>query len=278
MESLKKIVQGCRQNYEKVILTVALVGLGWAVWELYKTSLEEEKINAEYIKDVETKAGKPVSPVDLTRNQAALKNASNAPSFNLAGGHYLFNPVIWQRKTDGSLLKVSTGKEIGPSVLVATNIRPLRLHIALDRVAASGTGPDLAVTGYHMVSTNEAALPPQSQRQTQFANINGTNRNALFILREIKGPPEAPTELIVELRDSGERVKVLPGQPFTRTIAYEADLLYPNSGTTYLRKRKDHIIKVAGDPYKIADITTDMVVVFDESNLKTYNVKLVPPP
>ena len=100
MESLKKIVQGCRQNYEKVILTVALVGLGWAVWELYKTSLEEEKINAEYIKDVETKAGKPVSPVDLTRNQAALKDASNAPSFNLAGGHYLFNPVIWQRRTD----------------------------------------------------------------------------------------------------------------------------------------------------------------------------------
>lgn len=273
MEFLKKIAQGCRQHYEKVILTGALIGLGLAVWFLYEASLAEETKTAEYLKGVAKRPVKPVPPLDLARTQAALKKASSPPSFNLSSGHYLFNPVTWQLGRDGNFIKIATGKEVGLSVLIASRIRPLNLSIALDRVATSGEPPNVTVNGYQMVSTNDAA-PSHLRRLPQFATVNATNRNAVFILREVKGPPEAPTELIVELRDTGERVSVLPNKPFTRTVDYEADLTYPITGKTYPRQRKGKIITAGGDTGKIAEITADTVVLSDESNQKTYNVRL----
>ena len=274
MDFLKKIIHGCKQHYEKVILTVTLIGLGLAVWFLYQASLNEQQKIVEYQKGVEKRPVRPLPPINLARSQEALKKAASPPALNLTGGHYLFNPVTWQVGKDGKWVKIVTGKEIGPSVMIATNIRPLNFSVALDRVATSGTGPDLTVTGYHLVTTNEAALLRQPKRQMQFAHVGVSNRTDTLFLREVKGPPAEPSELVVEIRETGERVRVLPGQPFTRTVAYEADLIYPITGKRYSNVRKGQILTVAGDSYKVTDITAETVVLSDESNLKTYNVPL----
>jgi hypothetical protein len=93
-------------------------------------------------------------------------------------------------------------------------------------------------------------------------------------LREVKGPPEAPTEMILELRDSGERVSLTPEKPYLRTLAYEADLKYGPTGRTYTKKRKGDPIDISGQPHKIVDIAADKIVLSDDSNGATCDIML----
>jgi len=134
----------------------------------------------------------------------------------------------------------------------------------------------VAVSGYHMVTTNEAVAGNQ-RRTTGLYALNETNK-PVFILREVKGPPEAPSEMIVELKGSTERVALTPEKPYVSTLAYEADLKYAPTGRTYLKKRKNDPLDISGQPHKIMDITADKVVLSDDSNGAACDLKLNPAP
>src|SRR5882672_4753020 len=196
MDQLKKIGQLCRQHYEKLILVFVLLLLAGAVWYLYQASQEEGEATRKMTEGFKTPKGVGVLPANLDRFTAAMKVATNPPTLNYAGKHNLFNPVKWQQpRGGGPITKVQLGTEVGIYTLKITSISPLRLTIAYDRVAATGA----EVTGYHIVVTNEVATTAKFRRIAQYVPTGATNTQ-VFILTEVKGPPEAPTELVAQLK------------------------------------------------------------------------------
>src|SRR6185436_20909787 len=96
MEKLQNISQLCRQHYEKLILSVALLLLAGAVVYLFN----ESKAQAVKIREIpigyEKKKVNPVQPVDLNPFLAVLKQAEKAVPLDFSGPHNLFNPVQWR--------------------------------------------------------------------------------------------------------------------------------------------------------------------------------------
>src|SRR4051812_26376575 len=108
MEFLKK-------HYEKILLSIVLLGVAIAAGWL-PFAIAEAKI----VLDARTKtlpAPKLVKPIDLTSNEAAVSRLKEATVLSFSGAHNLFNPVVWKQKFDGTLLKVTTGNEIGLKAL-----------------------------------------------------------------------------------------------------------------------------------------------------------------
>jgi hypothetical protein len=280
MEQLKKLTASCRQNYEKLVLVVALLLLAGAVWYLYAESQkqkQEQEAEPEKVKN--TGKDKRLPLVNLARFADATRDATNPPVVNYSGEHNLFNPVKWQvQKAGEKPIKVKTGKEVGADSFQIVRVTPLSLTIAYDRAAISGTPPDINVTGYHMVVTNEAATLPGLRRITQFVQMNATNTK-VFLLTEVKGPKEAPAELVATLRDfNNESVSLTTNKPYVRTVGYEAVLKYPTQNRTYPPVRKESAVDIDGEPYKVVDITPTRVVLSDDSNGKRYVIEQIAAP
>jgi hypothetical protein len=199
-----------------------------------------------------------------------MKIVTNPPTLNYAGAHNLFNPVKWQQpRGGGQIVKVVSGAEVGANAMRIASISPLHLSIAFGNPAKTGD----EVTGYHIVITNDLVVRPRNPRLPQFVPAGATNTQ-VFILNEVKGPPDLPTELIAQLKDfNNEKITFAPDKPYTRVVGYEAELVYPISGKRYPRLRKDSPLDIEGEPYKVVDITANKVVVSDDSNGKRYTIE-----
>src|SRR5688572_17731161 len=165
MDSVKKYGEILKQHYEKVILIVALVGLGVAVFYLYgETQKEKDKIS-EFFQDVGRRAVKPVPPVNLTNYTAVIHKAQNPPPLDLGLPHNVLNPVKWKQTANGDLFKEIIGTESGIDLLEVTRHDALDFSIHFERVAGSG---------YWINITNEVAAA-FGRRVAQFATLNATN-------------------------------------------------------------------------------------------------------
>ena len=102
---------------------------------------------------------------------------------------------------------------------------------------------------------------------------NETNK-ALLILREIKGAPENP-ELVMEIKDTGERVTISKEKPFVRTNTFEADLKWKVENKTFNRQRTNSVLRLGSDDYKIVAINPNEVVM-SAANDKKYTLRYQP--
>jgi len=250
MESLKRLGDICRQHYEKLILIIALIVLGGAVWYHYMENESQKEKIKELFTDVKRKPAKGVRPADLTNYAVALTKLQNPPPLDFGLPHYLLNPVKWKKSSQG-LIKEITGTESGPDLLEITSIIPLNFVIAFERTA----GP-----GYWINVTNEVVpVGGGNRRIAQFATLNSTNTK-VFILREVKGAPEDPAELVLELKESGERVTISKEKPFMRAEAWQADLRYPLENKTFLKQRVGAQLTFGGEDYKIVTINQNEII------------------
>lgn len=270
MDQLKKIGQLCQQHYEKLILVFVLLLLAGAVWYLFQASQTEAEATRSMTEGFKTKSRSQVDPVNLDRFTAAMKIVTNPPVLNYAGAHNLVNPVKWQQpRGGGQIIKVVSGAEVGANAMRIVSMGPLNLTVAFDKPALSGD----EVTGYHIVVTNELVVRPKNPRLTQFVGPGATNTQ-VFILTDVKGPSNAPTELVAQLKDfNNEKIKFAPDKPYTRVVGYEVELVYPPTGKRYPRLRKDSPLDIEGEPYKVVDIAANKVVVSDDSNGKRYTIE-----
>jgi len=123
------------------------------------------------------------------------------------------------------------------------------------------------------VVTNEMAMNARQRLITQYIGT-GTTNSQVFVLKEVKGPPEAPTEMIASLKDfNNETISFAPQKPYVRTVGFEAELKYPVSGNIYSRLRKDSSLDIEGEIYKVVDIAASKVVLSDDSNGKRYVIE-----
>jgi hypothetical protein len=257
MALFKKIGEFVKSHYEKILLSVTLLILAAAAAYLPLKISENQKM-LRSAKEFEPAAGKGkvTKSVDLSTNQIVFERAEKLPNLDLARPHNLLNPVTWKRATDGRLLKIDSSEKEGPGALVIAKIRPLNLTITF--VGAAGTGDP---PRYQFTVKNEA--DPNRSKRGNIPKLVALNaKSDFFALKEVRGPADNPTELVLELEDTKELVTVTKGKPFARVNGYSADLTYPlEANKVFLDRRVKDTIEFGDKKYKIVAIRENEVTV-----------------
>jgi hypothetical protein len=255
MQFLQAIIQFLKKHYEKIILCVMLLGLAMAaIW----MGTEITHVKESVVEETPAPVGKAkhLDPIDLSTDMMALAEVTNPPAVVLSGDHNLFNPVTWRRKPNGELLKIL---KTGPDALTILNINPLYTVVAYNRASGEGFYMDIQV---HSVKTRQ-----------EYAKLNEKTRSGLYIVRGTKGAAENPDELQLEIPDTGEMVSITKDKPYKRVDSYTVDLKYDPESRTMLKEHVNDALNLDNEPYKIVEITNNLIRVLDTNNTKITSIK-----
>jgi hypothetical protein len=255
-----------KKHYEKVLLGVVLLGLAVAVAFLPFKIASEKQTLEEMRSRLIPKSVKPLTNLDLSVPDNVLKRVATPAMINFSDPHRLFNPMPWQKAPDGRLIKVEASN-IGPNAVTITKMVPLSLKLTLDEVTVTDSG-----TRCKIGIENEAALSTKDRRKQTYCRVG--DKNQTFALRDIKAPPDNPTNAtaVLELSDTRQRVRVTKDQPFRRTEGYSVDLAYAPEHRTWTGRRLGATLPFNGEEYNIVAITENEVVLSAKSNLKKWTV------
>jgi hypothetical protein len=262
-----------KKHYEKILLSVVLLGLiGVLVYMLYLIPSDRQRL-VDIRNSIIKQSVKPLDPVDLTRETNVSARLQSPYKLDFSTTNKLFNPLQWQRRADGTMVPVKIGL-IGPEAVVVTKITPLYLILTLDSIETNELGARYSIS----VERQAAALPAKRSRQPHFASV-GEKIDA-FTIVDVNGSPEnqAQLKLILQLTDTGERVTLSKGKPFSRTDGYSADLKYDPEGKKWQGQRIGADLKFAGDDNIIVAINQDTVILLARSNQKKTTLTLQPSP
>jgi hypothetical protein len=255
-----------KKHYEKILLGVVLLGLvAGAVFLILMIPAERAALD-EKSKTIINRAPKPLAALDLAPQEQMLKELQASVTIDLAVNHKVFNPMLWRKKLPENTPIKESPRNIGPQALQVTRIVPLHLTITFDSALPSDAGA--TSTRYTMGVEREAA-PTVAARRKKPYNPTLNSKNDVFILREVKGPADNPTEVVVELNDTSERVSVSKEKPYKRIDGYVADLKYTPDNKTWLNQRNGGLIKIEGEDYNIVVIRKDEVILSAKNDKKT---------
>lgn len=236
-----------KKHYEKALLGAVLFGLTVAVVYMLIEIPSEKSALKEKTTMIFRLSSKPLDPPDVTRMETAYGRVEKPLPFNYASGHNLFNPVQWQKQPSGALIKVATGREIGPAAVTVTGISPLYTTISYEGPGAS--------EGTYLVGIKRDAELRSSDRSKKSKYVSLNEKAEFFTLREVKGAPERP-ELTLDMADTGERITISADRPFQRVDGYTADLEYKPESRKWMGKRVGEYLlpTFAGDLYTVVGI------------------------
>jgi hypothetical protein len=275
-------MQFLKRHYEKIILSLVLLGLaGAAVWLMIRVTQIKEELN-ESMGSVE---GLPQGPLVLQPFAVysnTLARATNPPTLDMSKQHLVFNPFVWQVKPNGDIIKIQTGKEIGPDAVVVSKVTPLSLILSIDRTTGTAESPQVQL-GYERQSSTNIVERRKTQRFLSFTTkvtfpLEGTN--VTVTLKEIRGNYPDEPELVLELLigDTPQTITLTKTKPFSQITAYSADLQYPPEGIKFPEGRRvgDSVV-LGGVTYNIIAIT-DSRVVLSAPNEKRFPIPYRPAP
>jgi hypothetical protein len=267
-------MQFIKKHYEKVLLSIVLLGLAaaaaWLPWQVSheRDRLEEIRRNLT----VKVKA-KPFKGLDdwLSTNKTTLARVESPLNLELSGPHNLFNPVQWKKMPDGALVPIRTGSELGPRALKIAQIRELTMKVIFDGVESGGGSND--PPKYKVTIKNQAK--DKTERGDQRTVSMNAPRLNLFELVNVQGPTNDPVALVLKLKDGFEPITVTKDKAYEHVVGYTADLVYPPGKQPLNNKRTGDEIKLEGDPerYKIVAITQNEVVLSADSNKRRTVIK-----
>jgi len=253
-----------KKHYEKIVLGgVLLVLVVSAALLPVMIGNERDSLKAKS-DEIINLPSKPLEPLNLSTQQLVLQRVQAGVRLDLSSRHKTFNPVFWQKTPEGRLVKIEKGDETGPKALTVTKSAPLYLTITLDSInAGEGTTPTRYIIGVE----REAASDASKRRKKQYyATVD--NKNDAFQLRKVNGPPDNPTDLVLELTDSSEEVVITKDKPFKRVDGYVVDLRYDLEKKTWNNQRVSSALRFGNEEYIIVAITKSEIVVLAKSNQK----------
>jgi len=280
-------MQFIKRNYEKVLLGLVLIGLvAVAVFLLFVVANEKQRLT-DLSNSIINRTPRPLPAPDLSRSEAVLKRAGTAVAFNLSDNtHKLLNPVRWQRvpNVPWPPMKNPSGTESDKVEMVKCPT-PLYFVISFAPEAVQVTA-DNRVLCTVTIEQQAAARPNARGKKPYYLSVGDKkdygdkDKKESITLREIQGPTNAPTALILELGDSEKTVKVTPDQPYKRVDGYMADLRYPPDNKNFPNRRVGDPtfgkINIAGEDYNIVAITENEVVLSAAKNQKKTTIKCNP--
>ena len=264
-----------KKHYEKILLSVVLLGLVGALVFLPFLIPSDRQRLADIRLSIISHAVKPLDPLDLTRETNVSARLQSPYKLDFSTTNKLFNPVPWQRKADGTLIK---GSQAGPTAAVVTKITPLCLILTLDSIETNEFGARYVIS----MERQAAVLPAQRGKRQHYASVGEKNETFTIITNSVpdNSVPDnpAPVKLILQLTDTGERATLSKDKPFRRTDGYSADLKYDLEGKKWQGQRKDADLKFAGDDNIIVAINQDTVILLARSNQKKTTLTYSPSP
>jgi hypothetical protein len=252
-----------KKHYEKVVLSVVLAALAAAaILLLLGVAAERARINAT--RETSANPGsRPLPVLDLSTNETMISRLNRPGGVQLDGDHNLFNPVTWKKRSDGNLLKIVTGNEVGAGALLITRAAPLMLRVSYEGSAERGSESS------HKFKVTREAHRQARKRSPQTREVIGAGaRNDVFILREIRPPNEDPQEFVLEMIDEDTSVTVGKDAPYEGVAGYTVDLSYPPDKQVFLNKRVGDKLVFAGDTNVIVAVEESSVTVEAGSNKK----------
>jgi hypothetical protein len=255
-----------KRNYEKIILSIVLLGLVGVAGFLPVLIANDQEQLQQMADSLIHPPVRPLPDLDTSNQDAVILRIKATNSLDFSTTNRLFNPVMWQKDKNGNLIKVVKGTEVGPYAAVVAKISPLYYQLSLEGVNTDEVSPR-----YVIVVENQASDNP-AQRRPHHYYISLGETNAIFALpaNAIKGPPGNPTELDMVLNDTGQKIMVAPENPFQRVDGYMADLKYPPENGTFNAQRVGAQLNFAGDQYNIIAIDENDVILLAQSNQKKY--------
>ncbi|MFN3408641.1 MAG: hypothetical protein ACK45B_06585 [Limisphaerales bacterium] len=252
-----------KKHWEKILLGVVLVGLaGVALWLPFK--IGAEKADLEEVRNrLLAPRVEPLPPLSFTEFEALLARAQAPLNLDFGTGHRLFNPVLWQRRSDGTPFKVETGREVGPGAIVPVRTTPLFTIISLDNVTTNESGARYAI------GLERQAAPRVADRRKRQQFVSVGQKTEFFSLRSVRGPAADPEALVLEWNETGEEMVVGKDRPFRRVDGYLADLRYPPENRLWSGRRVGDRLTFGGEEYNIVAITETEVVLSARSGKKT---------
>jgi len=149
---------------------------------------------------------------------------------------------------------------------VLTNA-PLYLRLTLD---AANTNEG---TGRYTIGVQKEASTKSDERvkRQRFCSIG--QKTDMFILRAVQGPADNPTNVVLELTDTGETVNLSKEQPFKRVDGYTVALKYQPEGKSWTDRRVGNVLPFNNQEYTISHISDSEVILVEKSNQKKWNIK-----
>src|SRR5829696_885343 len=181
-----------KRHYEKLLLGLVLLGLAVAVAFLpFKITSEKQSLEEARTR-LTTRKVTPLTNLDLTLPEAAVKRVGVAAALDLGSTNKLFNPMPWQRAADDRLIKVDN-RNIGPQAVVITKTSPLFLTLVFDSVTVLEAGPK------YQIGIQKETAPTAAGRSKKTLACSLNVKNDIITLREVKGKPEDPVQVVVEI-------------------------------------------------------------------------------
>jgi hypothetical protein len=166
--------------------------------------------------------------------------------------------VTWKKRSDGNLVKVVTGNEMGAGALEITRVAPLMLRVSYQGSVARGS--ESSPESSHRFRVIREAHRVASKRAPQTREAIGAGmRNDIFILREIRPSDAEPQEFVLEMIDENTTVTVGTNAPYEGVAGYSVDLNYPPDRQVFLNRRVGDKLVFAGD--------TNIIVAVEESGI-----------
>jgi hypothetical protein len=266
-----------KKHYEKVLLGIVLVGLAVGTAFLPIMIATERESLEEARMQLIVRQPKSLEEPDLTQQKATFKRVEAPLRLDFSSTNKLFNAVPWVKASDGRLIKAEE-RNIGPKAVTVTRISPLYTVIKLDSVQMSESGPRYMMG----VERQAAASPSQRRNKGYMATLHV--KNDAFTIKEVKGPAEDPSALVLELNDTSEEATVTKDQPFKREDGYTADLKYEPEKKSWSNVRVGAggpgtpPIIINGEGYIVVAIAKDEVVLSARSNNKKTPISYRPVP
>lgn len=257
------------KHYEKLVLgaVLLLVAIGSLLMVFHVQDVRQSL--AEQLEKKVSGKKKPIKPIDLTNGIAAIARLTSREPLELSGVHNTFNPVTWMMDKSKTMNPVTD--PTGAVGLVYTKATPLDLVIVYTGVAGSD-----GQFRYQFEITRNHDKQPAKRRPTA-TSLNLGSKNDLFLLRDIKGPKDGATEVVIEFLDGEGKVALSINKPYTRTMGWAADLDYRWEKKSFLGKRAGDSMNLGTVTYKIVAIDKGEVVVSAPNSLRTV-IKLTPAP
>lgn len=256
-----------KKHYEKVLLGVVLLGLVAAlVFLLFKIASDKQAVQ-DRITSLIPKSVKPLTNLNMTLPEAALKRVAVPAFVNFGPPNKLFNPMPWQQKPDGTLLPATS---VGAAAATITNIVPLYLLLTLESVDVSVDGTPKYVIG---IEKQAASTPALRKKKTSYCKLNDKDKDNTFQVIEVKGKPEEPDQVFLQLSDTGDKAAISKAKPFTRVDSYMASISYEPENRKWKDQRLGAKLTFNGEDYNIVAITQNEVVLSAKSNQKKWTIK-----
>ncbi len=267
-------MQFLKKHYEKILLSVVLLGLAVAAAALpLMVSQTQEQID-NMVNSVKRTKPKPWTLLDLGTNQETARRIERPAKVQLAGAHNLFNPVKWVRRGDGTVRKIVTGNEIGAGAMRITRIEPLESEVTFDGVRTNANK-----IYYVLTVVEERTSSSRTNQRSAPVGVKGQ----FFTVERVIGDPVEPDALMIKLNTKydTDTITISKDKPYKRIISYMADLSYPLTNEEFKKKRINDRIILKGEgseTNKIVAINQNEVVLSTEPTGKRTTIKLNPSP